>query len=258
MENLDLSQTSREELLKILPEYKARLEEVKTDFEHSFGNVLDILKENEDLRRKVFLEIAFHSSQMEWNDATEPENVKDKVRYLEAIGHNKATEYMFEYIADPNNTLNLDFILTLHRSLMRDIMPRAAGVFRNVPARISNNPNVSLTRPELIYKLAIELAEGIEDWDSYPIEYISQVHASFIKIHPFLDGNGRVGRLLLNAMLLRSGYAPVLIKKEKGYYKAMEVALTQDESRYLTLFLAAKVIDSFEFLKQELSQEQNW
>ena len=140
---------------------------------------------------------------------------------------------------------------------MRDIMPKTAGFFRNVPARISNNPNVSLTRPELIYKLAIELMEGVEDEDSYPIEYISQVHAAFIKIHPFLDGNGRVGRLLLNAMLLRSGYAPVLIKKENSYYKAMEVALSQDESRYLTLFLVRKVMDSFEFLKQELSENQD-
>ncbi len=252
-----MSQTSREELLKILPEYKARLEEVKADFEHSFGNVLDILKENEDLRRKVFLEIAFHSSQMEWNDSTVPKDARERVRFLEAVGHNAATEHMFNYVADLNNKLDIRFLSALHEKLMGAIMPRTAGTLRDVYVRLSGNYNVSLTRTDKVYDLISELMKDVASEYSYPIEYISQVHASFIKIHPFLDGNGRVGRLLLNAMLLRSGYAPVLIKKEKSYYKAMEVALTQDESRYLTLFLVAKVIDSFELLKQKLSQEQS-
>ena len=68
-----------------------------------------------------------------------------------------------------------------------------------------------------------------DEWDKYhPIVRSALLHGELVKIHPFIDGNGRTSRLIMNMELMRSGYVPVIIKKDNRlkYYKALDKAHT--------------------------------
>ncbi len=78
------------------------------------------------------------------------------------------------------------------------------------------------------------------------------VHASFERIHPFSDGNGRVGRLLMNAMLLGANFAPAIIRQEQKqlYYTYLYKAQTKDDHSQLENFFCEAVMDGFEILER--------
>lgn len=65
----------------------------------------------------------------------------------------------------------------------------------------------------------------------HPVEKAAKVHTDFVKIHPFIDGNGRTARLLLNLELMKHGYPPIVIKNEKkiDYYIAIDKAHTEGD-----------------------------
>ena len=82
----------------------------------------------------------------------------------------------------------------------------------------------------------------------HPIELASFVHIEFVKIHPFIDGNGRTSRLLMNLELIKAGFPPVVIKLEDRleYYKALDIANNENDYKPF-LELMKKVIEkSFE------------
>ena len=81
-----------------------------------------------------------------------------------------------------------------------------------------------------ILKLLMEkLMMNYDEWDKYhPIVRAALLHGELVKIHPFIDGNGRTSRLIMNMELMRSGYVPVIIKKDNRlkYYEALDKAHT--------------------------------
>jgi Fic family protein len=82
------------------------------------------------------------------------------------------------------------------------------------------------------------------------ISLISSTHATFEKIHPFSDGNGRVGRLLILAQALKLGFVPPIVLKERkyAYYKYLELAQTTNDSIALQIFMAESMITANELL----------
>jgi len=78
----------------------------------------------------------------------------------------------------------------------------------------------------------------------------ASVHSKLEQIHPFGDGNGRVGRLLMNAMLLRSNFAPAIIRQEQKqlYYTYLYKAQTKEDQSQLEDFLCEAVMDGFKIL----------
>ncbi len=80
--------------------------------------------------------------------------------------------------------------------------------------------------PENMQKL---IAEYQSDWKDYhPVVRATLLHGEFVKIHPFIDGNGRTARLILNFELMKNGYTPIIIKKENRvrYYDVLDLAHT--------------------------------
>ena len=74
-----------------------------------------------------------------------------------------------------------------------------------------------------------KLIMNYDEWDKYhPIVRAALLHGELVKIHPFIDGNGRTSRLIMNMELMRSGYVPVIIKKDNRlkYYEALDKAHT--------------------------------
>lgn len=104
----------------------------------------------------------------------------------------------------------------------------------------------STTPPDFMH-LPAEMA-GLIDWYGkagvlHPVERAAELHTRFVKIHPFVDGNGRTGRLLLNFELMQAGYPPAIIRKEDrlAYYEALDIACVSGDYSEITSLVAASV-----------------
>jgi len=139
--------------------------------------------------------------------------------HLEAIGHRDAFEYMLS-LADANAPLTERAIRELHSLvLMNDAKNR--GVYRNIPVKVvgaARTPPPPHLVPELMAALIADYEAARRD--GHPIEAVSEFHLRFEGIHPFVDGNGRVGRLIINLELVKAGLLPVNIKfaDRRKYY----------------------------------------
>lgn len=119
--------------------------------------------------------------------------------------------------------LTLDVILLLHKMLISNIRDDVAGRFRNdnefvrVGSHIAPNPKEVKERLEKMLAEYHALAGG-----ENIIRRIARLHADFEYIHPFVDGNGRIGRVINNYLLIREGFVPINIKfvDRKKYYEA--------------------------------------
>jgi len=139
--------------------------------------------------------------------------VKD---HLEAIGHRDAFNYIVD-IARNNIPLSLKSIRDIHALvLMNDAKHR--GQFRQYPVEILGT-DYKPPSPEQVPILMGDLVDSYKNDTRHPIVKISDFHIKFERIHPFIDGNGRSGRLILNLELMQAGYAPVDIKfKDRDVY----------------------------------------
>jgi Fic family protein len=84
------------------------------------------------------------------------------------------------------------------------------------------------------------------------VKLSARIHSKFEQIHPFSDGNGRVGRLLMNAMLLKANFTPAIIRQERKrlYYTYLFKAQTTDDHSQLEDFLCDTIVDGFKILER--------
>lgn len=143
--------------------------------------------------------------------------------HLEAIGHKDAFEYIIE-LTDRKTELSERVIKEIHSLvLMNDRENR--GVYRHVPVMIMGSEHIPpqpYLVPKLMEELVINYNASLADTDV--ILAASELHLKFENIHPFIDGNGRTGRLLLNFELMKSGLLPVNIKftDRMKYYSSFD------------------------------------
>jgi len=143
--------------------------------------------------------------------------------HLEAIGHKDAFQYVLQLV-DKNELLSEHIIKDIHALvLMNDAANR--GVYRRLPVRILGSEHT----PPQPYLVPVQMEQLVADYtamkDNYHIiEAVAELHARFETIHPFIDGNGRTGRLMLNFELMKTGLLPVNIKftDRHKYYAAFD------------------------------------
>ena len=147
--------------------------------------------------------------------------------YLEARNHAEALDAV-QALADASDPISADTVLQLHRLMMDDVLPDA-GRWRVGYVHI-RGATYTPPHPRVVPQLMTDWAEWLEgDGLAYePVLRAGLAHVTFEAIHPFSDGNGRVGRLLLNLMLLRAGYPPALLPQEwrSGYMHGLHQAQT--------------------------------
>ena len=143
--------------------------------------------------------------------------------HLEAVGHRDAFLYV-EEIAKQELPLSEFVIKNIHSLVLMD-QPEDKGVFRRIPVRIMG-AYTEPVQPYLIEPKITELLAVNEERRETmsPIERIARFHLEFEGIHPFIDGNGRTGRLIMNLDLIRCGYPPINVKftDRKKYYDAFD------------------------------------
>jgi Fic family protein len=118
--------------------------------------------------------------------------------------------------------LSLNIILTLHKMLIANIQDTIAGRFRKKEEYVKVGTHIAPSPEEIIERLQNMLIEYNAKNTEHIIQRISKLHLTFEYIHPFCDGNGRIGRVINNYLLIREGYVPINIKfiDRKQYYIA--------------------------------------
>lgn len=217
--------------------------------------------EVERLREEFMVEFTYNSNAIEGNTLTLKETAmalegmtigqKPLKDHMEAIGHRDAFLFVQD-IATKNIPLSESVIKQIHSLVLID-RPEDKGVFRRIPVRIMG-AYTEPVQPYLIEPKITELLAANEERKSTMgiIERISRFHLEFEGIHPFIDGNGRTGRLLLNLDLIRNGYPPINVKfaDRKQYYDAFDAYYHDDNDNKMTDLIAEYVNERFdEYLK---------
>lgn len=148
--------------------------------------------------------------------------------HLEAVNHRDAWRMMRRLAAEAVAICEQD-ILDLHKIILTGIQSEDAGIYRRERVRVVGSslifPN-SLKVPELM----ADFATGLQNQNVHPVIHAAHAHYQFVAIHPFIDGNGRTARLLMNFLLLQAGYPAALIpvNERAAYYSALEQANNSD------------------------------
>lgn len=226
-----------------------------------YRSVIKTILDNVDIRDEYVLNLTYNSNSIEGSTLTEKETAavlfdnialpdKTLIEQLEAKNHQTALLYMFKSIVE-RKKVDQEFILKLHGILMNGIRSDA-GLYRNHAVRIVgvNLPTANYLKiPYLMNILVKEINRKKVD----PIYHAAYIHSHFEKIHPFADGNGRVGRLIMNAMFLRQNFPPAIIRQQlkRLYYIYLYKAQTKEDYSQLEDFLCDGLENSFDVLERK-------
>lgn len=191
----------------------------------------------QSLKETINLEWIYNSNGIEGNTLTLRETQvvlegitvggKSIKEHLEAINHEQAILFLDDLVKEENPITEWN-IKSIHELILKGIDNENAGRYRRENVTIKGAVHIPpdyLKLPELMEKLIV----NYQTWDKYhPIIRAALLHGELVKIHPFIDGNGRTSRLLMNLDLMHSGYLPVIVKKEARlkYYEALDKAHT--------------------------------
>lgn len=171
-------------------------------------------------------------------------NKKPLKDHLEILGHKEAFDWVIEMVKSKAK-ISERFIKDIHSLVLMD-KKEDAGFYRRVPVWI-NGASHTPPRPYLIESSMEELIENYPKIKKtkHTIEVVSLLHIIFEGMHPFIDGNGRTGRLLINYELMLNGYPPIDIKYKdvKKYYEAFEKYHTEDKDISGMVFLVAHYLE---------------
>lgn len=228
---------------------------------NGYSSIIKTILDNPDIRDEFILKLTYHSNRIEGSTLDEDETAailfdnvtvpnKTLIEHLEAKNHKTAMEYMFSHAAQKNQ-IDKEFIMKLHGILMNSIRDDA-GLWRRHGGRIVG-ANVPTANYAKIPVLMDELAKKINAKERDIISLATRIHAEFEKIHPFSDGNGRVGRLMMYAMFLRRDYAPPVILQEnkRQYNLYLNKAQTEDDQSMLEDFIADAALAGFAVLERK-------
>lgn len=183
------------------------------------------------LREEFLTDYTYNSNAIEGNTLTLRETAmvlegvtidkKPLKDHLEAIGHRDAFLYVEELVKN-KSPFTEKVIRDVHSLVLMD-RPEDKGVYRRIPVTISG-AYVQPPQPYLVPKQMEDLALEWKQSRMHPIYAAALFHLKFEGVHPFIDGNGRTGRLLLNFSLMKNGYPPINVKftDRRTYYDCFE------------------------------------
>ncbi len=225
-----------------------------------YPDPLKILTDRKDLYDQFLLALTYNTNRIEGSTLTEPETAailfqnsalpdKSIIEHMEVKNHQAAFKYLTNYLTN-DGKMNEAFILKTHAILMNGIRDDA-GQYRRHAVRIvgSNVPTANYLKvPQLMRELAQDLTRNEKDIIGFSI----RIHSQFEKIHPFSDGNGRVGRLILVAMLLKDRLAPAVISQEQRRFYILYLNQSQIQNDFSRLedFICDAILAGYDIFSE--------
>ena len=213
-----------------------------------------------NLKKYFDVEFTYNSNAIEGNTLTITETKviledgltigggKSLIEHLEVLNHKEAIDYVQDVV---RNELDLSerVIKDLHHIILKSIDNPHAGIYRKTNALISG----SMHRPPEYFLLEDKMQELLGWYHKnkdvlHPVELAALFHFKYVYIHPFIDGNGRSARLLMNLILLRNGYPLTVIQNTDrvDYMSALEKASTTQNTDDFVEFIMQAVDRSFD------------
>jgi Fic family protein/DNA-binding XRE family transcriptional regulator len=227
-----------------------------------FNDPFSLIMSRKDLYDNFLLSLTYHTNSIEGSTFSQPEvravlfddvTIPNKsVReHQEAKNHQGALGYVMRWIRDDNGETSQDVIKHIHQIVMNGIVHNA-GEYRTHSVRIagvhvptSNHRSIDKHMGQFVEWFNLPQKQSLDQ-----VEHISQTHARFEQIHPFSDGNGRVGRLLMIILAFKYHLAPILITKEKkqAYYTYLEESQVNNNHIPLTSFIFDALFEGYNLL----------
>lgn len=190
-----------------------------------------------NLEQWFLVELTYTSNAIEGNTLTRKETAvvvekgltvsgKSLVEHLEATNHAEALRHIMHLAQSKTSELTETALLNIHGTILRGIDDAHAGYYRSIPVRISGSM-VVLPNPRKVPDLMEAfMGEITSNQSLHPVMLAAEAHYQLVTIHPFIDGNGRTARLLMNLILMQHGYPPALIRTRDRlrYIQALETA----------------------------------
>jgi Fic family protein len=218
-----------------------------------------ILRNDKKIRDKFFLEMTYHSNAIEGSrmtkketqDAFQGKKIKGKEVFeiFETVNHRNALQFLMENIR-PHFKIDEKYVLKLHEIIMYNFNDKLPGKYRTGFVNLTNTDAPLPSAQEVPLRMG-KLIKEINRYGDDPIGKIARDHYEFEAIHPFFDGNGRVGRLIIITQLLSKGFPPAIVQVEDRYkyYMALGKADTGD-FRNIVQMVCDSIIKGYEILKK--------
>lgn len=199
------------------------------------------------LREEFLVEYTYNSNAIEGNTLTLQETAlvlegitidrKPLKEHLEAVGHRDAFLYVQQLVTD-KVPLSESIIKQIHTLVLMD-KPEDRGTYRRIPVRIMGAAHEP-TEPVLVPEQMEALVKEFSNKKLHPIESAALFHLKFEGIHPFIDGNGRTGRLIMNFTLMQNGYPPIDVKfaNRRRYYNCFDSYYRDGDSIPMVILVA--------------------
>lgn len=210
------------------------------------------------LLNHVLIDWTYNSNAIEGNTLTISETKvvlegmtvggKTMREHLEVMNHKDAITFL-ENIVQEQERLTESTIKSINRLVLKGIQDENAGVYRKENVLIggaTHRPPDHLVVQELMERFVFEVEN---EWSTcHPVERAAKVHAEFVKIHPFIDANGRTSRLLMNVELMKAGFPPAIIKAvdRVRYYDVLELSHTTGNDKPFIQLVSASVNESLD------------
>lgn len=244
---IGITPLSKQEIARIIQQVERK--------KRQYPDIKKILRDN-DTAEEFFLELTYNSDAIEGNTLTKKEtqtiifdnaSIKDKslIEHLEAVNHTVILKDIFSgKIGCP---IDEGLIINAHKALLQGIRDDAGEYARH--KRGIRGVDLILPSPGDIPEEMRMFLSKVNNFQRHPIEHIAKMHADFEAIHPFGDGNGRIGRLIMIMQLIHCGFAPCIISvnEKVSYYESLEYAQKKSETHFAR-FLSEAVLKGYELI----------
>jgi Fic family protein len=170
----------------------------------------------------------------------------------EVLNHVKAFEFVKKAVED-KQPLTEDFIKDLHQIILEDIM--VGGLYRQVNIQLMGSTHQPPDHVK-VYDRMKKFFMNLEEFEGDTIERACYVHLSISKIHPFVDGNGRLARLLMNFVLMQNDYLPISISRDhiKAYFHALDTFKEQKDMSPMVDLVSTLLLKRYNEVNQLLNK----